>query len=173
MDGGALITLINRCDRVKAACLAQLVNVIAPIMTEPGGKIWRQAIFHPFAETARRVRGTALRTAAEISQGTSLLCIAAVHDARTGRLMIIALNRDPKSSMRLDAALVGFSQTWVMEDCLSLHHADRHATNTKEAPDTVVPQRNSDISVASGRLNVELPPASWNLISLLATERPN
>ena len=42
--GGALITLMNNSDRVKVACLAQLVNVIGPIMTEPGGPAWRQTI---------------------------------------------------------------------------------------------------------------------------------
>ena len=35
--GAALLTLINRCDRVKVACVAQLVNVIGPILTETGG----------------------------------------------------------------------------------------------------------------------------------------
>ena len=48
--GGACISLLNHADRVKAACLAQLVNVIAPIMTETGGPAWRQTIFYPFAQ---------------------------------------------------------------------------------------------------------------------------
>jgi alpha-N-arabinofuranosidase len=43
---------------VKVACIAQLVNVIAPIMTEPGGPAWRQSIFYPIAETIRRTRGS-------------------------------------------------------------------------------------------------------------------
>jgi alpha-N-arabinofuranosidase len=47
--GGACLSLLNHADRVKAACLAQLVNAIAPIMTETGGPAWRQTIFHPFA----------------------------------------------------------------------------------------------------------------------------
>ena len=34
--GLMLITLLKHADRVKMACLAQLVNVIAPIMTEKG-----------------------------------------------------------------------------------------------------------------------------------------
>ena len=46
--GCMLMTLQNNCDRVKMACLAQLVNVIAPIMTENGGKAWAQTIFYPF-----------------------------------------------------------------------------------------------------------------------------
>ncbi len=55
-----MVTLLNHADRVPVACLAQLVNVIAPIMTEPGGPAWRQPTFHPFATTARLARGTAL-----------------------------------------------------------------------------------------------------------------
>ena len=51
--GDLLITLINNADRVAIGCLAQLVNVIAPIRTEPGGAAWRQTIFHPLAATAR------------------------------------------------------------------------------------------------------------------------
>src|ERR1044071_1476201 len=59
--GGACISLLNHADRVKAACLAQLVNVIAPIMTETGGPAWRQTIFHPFADFSRFGRGQVLR----------------------------------------------------------------------------------------------------------------
>ena len=55
--GNLLISLLRHADRVKIGCLAQLVNVIAPIMTEPGGPAWRQASFHPFALTSRYGRG--------------------------------------------------------------------------------------------------------------------
>ena len=59
--GGICIALLNHADRVKAACLAQLVNVIAPIMTETGGPAWRQTIFHPFAHMSNLGRGRVLR----------------------------------------------------------------------------------------------------------------
>ena len=59
--GNLLISLLRHADRVKIGCLAQLVNVIAPIRTEPGGPAWRQTIFHPFALTSRYGRGTVLR----------------------------------------------------------------------------------------------------------------
>ena len=60
--GGCCISLLNHADRVTAACLAQLVNVIAPIMTETGGPAWRQTIFHPFAHFSRMGRGRVMRT---------------------------------------------------------------------------------------------------------------
>ena len=43
--GSYLISLLNHADRVAIACQAQLVNIIAPILTEPGGRAWRQTIF--------------------------------------------------------------------------------------------------------------------------------
>src|SRR5690606_10344422 len=58
--GCMLITLLKHADRVKIACLAQLVNVIAPIMTENGGKAWKQTIYYPFLHASTYGRGTVL-----------------------------------------------------------------------------------------------------------------
>ena len=64
--GTLLITLLRHADRVHIACLAQLANAIAPIMTEPGGAAWRQTIFYPFALTAAYARdGMVLRVEPE------------------------------------------------------------------------------------------------------------
>ena len=178
--GGALITLINHCDRVKAACLAQLVNVIAPIMTEPGGPAWRQTIFHPFAETAKRARGVALRAAITSpmlkpagAEAVPALCLCAIHDTATDRLTMFALNRDPQSDMQINVDLRGFVGRWQAGDSLSLHHADRHAVNTREAPNTVVPLLNDTLAVAGDRMTAVLPPASWNLFVLSGSGRPS
>ena len=58
--GCMLITLLKHADRVKIACLAQLVNAIAPISTVTGGGAWRQTIFYPFLHASRFGRGTVL-----------------------------------------------------------------------------------------------------------------
>lgn len=39
MIGSMLITLLRHCDRIKVACLAQLVNVIAPIFTKRAAEL--------------------------------------------------------------------------------------------------------------------------------------
>lgn len=59
--GSLLITLLRHADRVKMACLAQLVNVIAPIMTSDTGS-WRQTIFYPFMHASTMGHGTVLNT---------------------------------------------------------------------------------------------------------------
>ena len=57
--GSMLITLLRHADRVKIACLAQLVNVIAPIMTSDTGA-WKQTIFYPYMHASQFGRGTVL-----------------------------------------------------------------------------------------------------------------
>src|SRR5690606_42120853 len=59
--GSLLIPLLANLDRVASASLAQLVNVIAPIMTAPGGDAWRQTTFFPFSVTSRLASGDVLR----------------------------------------------------------------------------------------------------------------
>ena len=59
--GGMAITLLNHCDRVKISCLAQLINVIAPIMTEPKKGAFRQTIFWPYKDISMYGRGVALK----------------------------------------------------------------------------------------------------------------
>src|SRR5690606_33234408 len=127
--GGALITLINRADRVKTACLAQLVNAIGAIRTETGGPAWRQTIFHPFAQASRLARGNVLRLVTEcgvFSAGdyptAPLLLASVVHDAPSRAVSVFALNRSSEP-MALSVDLRGFGALALTES-LELHHAD-------------------------------------------------
>jgi alpha-L-arabinofuranosidase len=98
--GDLLISLLNHADRIGVACLAQLVNVIAPIRTEPGGAAWRQTTFHPFAAVATLARGRGLVTrvrAPEIATDrygdVPALAAAASHDPETDRAAVFVTNR--------------------------------------------------------------------------------
>lgn len=168
--GGALITMINRADRVKVACLAQLVNVIGPIMTETGGAAWRQTIFHPFAQAARFARGEVLRTKVEsdsFSAGTrdGLPCLLAsvVFDAERDAVTILALNRHATDELELEADLRGFGEDRGVTAALELHHRDLKAINRREAPAEVAPAERRDVTLAGERLRVSLKPLSWNV----------
>jgi alpha-N-arabinofuranosidase len=169
--GGALITLLNNADRVKCACIAQLVNVIGPIMTEPGGPAWRQSIFHPFALTARFAKGRVLRaiTSSETYSGKATpsmpyLNAAVSEDEATGQVTIFALNRNTSSSMELDVAMRGFGKAREITHAFEIHHADMKATNTKDAQDTIAPRKLDQVAMQNGRLTATLRPGSWNLI---------
>jgi alpha-L-arabinofuranosidase len=170
--GSYLISLLNHADRVTVACQAQLVNIIAPILTEPGGRAWRQTIFHPFAQTARLARGRVLSPLIESSLYPTerfgevpMLHATATFDDDTGDLCLFAVNRSTTETLPLTADLRGFGAMRVAEHSV-LADDDLQARNTAEQPDRVVPRRGTGASVEDGQLTVGLPPASWNVLRL-------
>jgi alpha-N-arabinofuranosidase len=169
--GGALITLMNHADRVKAACIAQLVNAIGVIMTETGGPAWRQTIFHPFAQASRLARGNVLRLVTECGTfaagdypAAPLLLASAVHDPESGAVSIFALNRS-QEPMALSADLRGLGPFAVAE-CFELKHADLKAVNTRDRPNEVSPVKHADCGVKGGEFSAMLKPLSWNVFAL-------
>jgi alpha-N-arabinofuranosidase len=166
---GVLITLMNNADRVKAACLAQLVNVIGPIMTEPGGAAWRQTIFHPFALSSRHARGDVLRAkvdtpgfAAGDHAAAPLLIASVVHDPETRAATIFALNRSTSEEIELSAELRGVGARMLAETA-ELRHFDLKAVNSGSAPDTVAPRPHENVHVDGERLTARLRPLSWSM----------
>lgn len=167
--GGALIVMMNHADRVKAACIAQLVNVIGPIMTETGGPAWRQTIFHPFAQAARFGHGEVLRLnvatgsfKAGNQDAAPLLLTTAVHDPDTGRVTIFALNRSTDQEMQLSTELRGLGARSLVE-AHELHHADIKAINSKGDPHQVAPVTHERVAVEGETLTATLKPLSWNV----------
>ena len=174
--GGALITLLNNADRVRVACLAQLVNVIAPIMAEKGGPAWRQTIFYPFAQAARFGKGQALRSvvhspayATEKIAPVPYLLLAAVLDPIKHELTLFAINRSLTEPLLMDVELRAFPKLVVMR-AIELRHDDLQAANSKERPDCVLPVETAGAAGRDAHLRATLKPASWNLIRLAATD---
>ena len=169
--GGALITLMNNADRVKAACLAQLANVIGPIMTEPGGAAWRQTIFHPFALASRHGHGRVMQArvdssayAAKAFPEIPYLCASVVDNPADGTTTIFALNRHLTEPLDLSAQLRGLGGRRLLTAALEIHDPKLKAVNTKDTPNAVVPRTNTEVSVNSEQVTARLKPASWNVI---------
>ena len=181
--GGLCISLLNHADRVRAACLAQLVNAIAPIMTATGGPAWRQTIFHPFAQFSRYGRGKVLRTKVESDLYSAnyydprgdldlffpiahvpYLKGAAVADDHGG-LSLFLLNRHLKDAMTVDIEARSFGELSITE-AVQLADSDLSASNTKDDPDRVRPTKLDEVWVEGGKIHAVLQPASWNLIRL-------
>ncbi|MGW5666311.1 arabinosylfuranosidase ArfA [Streptomyces sp. NPDC003758] len=173
--GGLLISLLRHSDRVTAACLAQLVNVIAPIRSEPGGPSWRQTTFHPFAQAARHARGTVLRVEpvapvydtkrfGEVSVVDAVATHLAGADG-ADELTVFAVNRHQSEDVELAIDLRAFPGYTPVEHSV-LNDTDVRATNTQDNPGRVRPREAGTGFVTDGRLTVSLPPVSWNVIRL-------
>jgi alpha-N-arabinofuranosidase len=174
--GCLLITLLRHADRVRIACLAQLVNVIPAIRTVDGGPAWRQTSFYPFADVARFGRGTVLRleldgptyeaTGEGQVQGIEAV---AVHDTRARSLTVFAVNRLERT-LNLELKLRDLDDLAVTAHRV-LGDPDIHASNTAGHPERVAPRAGTAARAAAGRLSVELPPRSWNVVRLCAPIR--
>ncbi|QQE81410.1 alpha-N-arabinofuranosidase [Alicyclobacillus sp. SO9] len=170
--GTMLITLLRHADRVKMASLAQLVNVIAPIMTENGGKAWRQTIFYPFLHVSNFGRGVVLNPAitspaydSKDFSDVPILDAAAVFNQRADELTIFAVNRDMEESISLAIDVRGFEGYQVVEHIVYTDE-DIKARNTADNPERVVPQQGSGTVVEDGLATSVLPKLSWNVIRL-------
>ena len=167
--GGMLITLLNHADRVHIACLAQLVNVIGPIMTRTNGPAWRQTIFHPFALTSRYGRGTALHTKVSgptyaCAAGPAIPMIdAACVETDSGGVHAFVLNRDVGEAQVLAIDLRGFPPL-VVDGWEVLHAPDMTVTNSEAEPECFVPRPGGQVAVVENRVQVTLPPGSWSVI---------
>src|SRR5206468_6427976 len=112
-----LITLLRHCDRVRIACLAQLVNVLPPIRTLDGGPAWRQTTFFPFMHAARYGRGTVLRvepSAPTYEAGGEVSALAATAVAGDDGLTVFAVNR-AAAPLALEARLRALPGARVIE----------------------------------------------------------
>ena len=171
VNGLALIKFLKHSDRVKIACLAQLVNVIAPIMTESDGKAWRQTIFYPFFHASKYGRGAALRPVMttgthKTSKHEDVTDVEAipVYNEEKDQLTIFAVNRLTKEDVPFEADLRGFEGYKVLE-YQALESDDMYLTNSA-AEEKVKPVTKSDYEYKDGQFSAVLKPASWNVIVL-------
>ena len=162
--GTMLMTLQNNCDRVKIACLAQLVNVIAPIMTENGGRVWCQSIFYPYMLGSVNGRGTAMHAVTESdSYKTSYADVpylesSVIHNEENRTLTVFAVNRSLDEDMSLDINFEDFGKCVAVEH-IELYHGDLKATNSADNQN-IVPVRRE---IPKGN-TVKVKKHSWNMI---------
>ena len=156
---------------MKVACLAQLINVIAPIMVEDGGA-WRQSIFYPFMHASLYGRGTALLPVIKSEKYDSkdftdvpyVDGVAVVSEDET-ELTVFAVNKDLESSRVLECDMRGFEGFRIVEH-ITQTNDDKNAVNSLAHQDVCVPQANGDAVLDDGILTATLPKLSWNVIRL-------
>ncbi len=171
--GDLLITLLQYSDRVKSASLAQLVNVIAPIMTEPGGPTWRQTTFHPFAITSRLAGERAVRVPVESSsfESSRFGAVASVNAVATvgdDGASIFLVNRSVTEEVDVEVDISALGADLVVDEAHLLSDQDIYAANTLDHIDRVRPT-DAAATLRAGVLRVRLPAVAWAGIRLVET----
>ncbi len=171
--GNLLISLLRHTDRVHAASLAQLVNVIAPIMTEPGGRSWRQTTFHPFAQASALAKGEVLRVEIDVPTYETakfgpvpMADAVATFDEESGEIAVFAVNRSITDQVLLEVDLSGFGSLRV-DGATSLSNPDHTWAATVDDDASVAPVTRADVQITDGVLRLPADPVSWNVVRLV------
>jgi alpha-N-arabinofuranosidase len=170
--GNLLISLLRHADRVTSASLAQLVNVIAPIMTEPGGIAWKQTTFFPFALTSALAVGNAVTTRVDSPTydtaaygAVPTVDAVATHDPDANTVSIFVVNRSQTEWATLEFEL-GSLTGEVTAHAQTLADDDIYAANTLSDPTRVAMRDNDSVVLGDGVGTIDLPPVSWTVITL-------
>lgn len=170
--GNLLMSLLRHSDRVAVACLAQLVNVIAPIRTEPDRSAWKQTIFYPFALTAQHAAGNVLRVEprtetlhSQTRGDVAAVDVVATHDPETGAITVFAVNRSEDDAAALNLAITT-GQNLRIAQHLVIGGTDLQTTNSRQTPENVAPRPNSSHDSTPGEVSATLPATSWTMLRL-------
>lgn len=160
---------LRKCDVLKIACLAQIVNVIAPILTTTDGLV-KQTIFYPFMLMSKFASGQSLAVATNAPVvatrqfgDVSALDVSASHDPVNGQSAVFIVNRSQTGSLPTEIVW----QSTAPREITGVHQltgSDVKATNTFEHPDTIVPHQVTDLRLDGRKLALQLPPLSFTVI---------
>ena len=167
--GSMLLTLLRHAGRVRMACIAQVVNALAPLMTETGGRMWKQTTWFPLEHASHFGRGELVymaETGPEIETpryGPQPAVDSIVtRDPETGAATLFAINRSVDRAVPLSAKLQSRDEMRLIE-AIRLHADDPDLTNTADEPNRVIPRAVLDATCAGSQLEDVLPPLSWNV----------
>ena len=171
--GGIINSLVRNADRIKIACLAQLVNVIAPIVTNPKGLL-RQTIYYPYSWALQWARGNVLQLLVEsptyeVSEFGQVpyLDVAATLSPESGNVSLFILNRDLTKPKTVEINWQDLTPGKVLNSAV-LTGSDLKAFNTFDAPQRVAPQPADKITTSGGRTRFEVPARSYTAIQWAA-----
>lgn len=184
--GGMVNTLLRQAERVKIGCLAQIINVIAALVTNKTG-VLRQTIYYPYAWGIQYAKGDVLDLLVEsetyrikrnfdapyipspapTDSDTPYLDVAATLDAASGQCGLLMLNRDLEKNRMVEVRFEGVTPAKVLRS-ETITGSDLKAVNTFENPSNVASQE-FEVPTPSTVMTFELPPRSYTAVQLQVT----
>lgn len=167
--GSAMLTILKYADRITIACQSLLVNTIPLILTEKGGKAWRNPTYYPFEHVSRYGRGEVLRSLVDSPKYDTLsytdvpiVDSVTVYNEEKEELTVFAINRGDEPIM-LEMDIRDFNP-YTINEHIVLKHESLHAVNTADHPLEVRPRQCQDTMLSDGRATSMLDKYSWNVI---------
>jgi alpha-N-arabinofuranosidase len=167
--GGLINTLLRHADRVKIACLAQLINVIAPIMTNANG-LYRQTIYYPYSWGLEMARGDVLNVLTDSPMydikgigSVAYLDAVATFSKESGTIALFVLNRDLSNTHEIDVVWEDQAPAKAA-NAMVLTGNDLKASNSFSEPKRVAPTDFPKPTTSGGHTRFEVPPRSYTAV---------
>ena len=168
--GGMLCTILNNANRIKIACLAQLVNALSPIHTEKGGGVLKHTTFYPFMQVSKYGKGIVIKNLLSCDNFITgkygevpTIHSSTTYDAENNKLTFFSLNYDQKNDVELKLCIDAFGPLEIIEH-LVMDGNDLFVSNTFKEPNKVIPRLNVIKKSTRREFNIILPKLSWNVI---------
>jgi alpha-N-arabinofuranosidase len=177
--GGFVNTLLRQAERVRVACLAQIINVIAPLVTNADG-VLRQSIYYPYAWALKYAHGKVLDLHVESPtypieprglrpdfarrDVVPFVDVVATLNPQNGQVALFLLNRDLQSEREFRVDFRDLTPKSVLA-CQTLTGKDLKAFNTFEQPKQVIPQA-LDAPQPGAQMTFKLPARSYTVVQL-------
>jgi alpha-L-arabinofuranosidase len=167
--GGIVNTLLRNADRVKLSCLAQLVNVIAPLMTNADG-FYRQTIYYPYKWGIQMGRGALLDllTESPVYQVAGIgevpyLDVTGTYSKENGTVALFILNRDMTKAHQIEVVWQNTAPTRLLNSTV-LTGSDLKAFNSFDTPQRVAPKDLSKPVTSAAHAKFEVPAQSYSVL---------
>lgn len=163
---------LRKSDVLKIACLAQIVNVIAPLLTTREGLL-KQSIYYPIVLFNRLAAGAALDVAVRAPLYATaqfgdmpLLDVSASYDEGSGQSAVFMVNRSQTESVAVemvwqDRAPQRIGEVWQVAG------SDPKAANSFERPNEVVAVGVAAPAIRDGRATLVVPPLSFTALEVV------
>ncbi len=165
---GFLNSFIRHADSVKIANIAQIVNVIAPILTR-GDEMLLQSIYYPFAMFAHRRDGVAIQPAVSgpayesPSYGTvNYIDTSAILGDGVLHSFLINRNLCEETEVEIDPAGKKIDSILSAE---VIYGSSPKASNTYENPYNIISRPLQTGVVIDGKAIIHLPPLSFAAVT--------
>lgn len=170
--GDYIITMLKLADRIKIGCMAQLVNVLGPFMTDSEGNLLKQTTYYPYSDACRYGRGEVLMPKvlcdkfSVISKGVEIknvdyISCAAAESEDAVAIFLLNRSREDDFDCQIDISGMKYKQIFANE----LYHEDIKAINSIDEPENVS-YKPLEVQVDDAQLTVSLKKHSWNVIIL-------
>ncbi len=168
--GGLLTTIVNNADRVKMACLAQLVNALAPIHTQPNGRVLKHTTYYPFQQVSQFGRGSVYKNNLRCDSiptnkygHVPELATLSTFDENSGEFAFFVLNTNIDDDIELLLSIEEFGELQCIDQQV-LSGDDLFAVNSFESPEKVIPKKQTSTQTSGTEFVLALAKASWTMV---------